>query len=224
MTKAIVFDAYGTLFDVRSVLGRCEEMFPGHGSDLTGLWRTKQLEYTWLRSLMGRYEDFWQVTQDGLVFACRFLGLAPSQDQIDHLMQAYLTLSPFPGNSRRPGSSVEGAMFDPLQWLAQNAGRRGPKCRSDVAIRAHPQCGQSSHLQATPDRLPVGRNPLRHPSPGDRLRLLELLGRGWLESVRVQVVLAQPAKCPAGNAGLSARWGRSHGNGTGGNVGGNAVG
>jgi 2-haloacid dehalogenase len=96
MVKALVFDAYGTLFDVRSVLARCEKVFPGHGSDLTGLWRTKQLEYTWLRSLMGRYEDFWHVTQDGLVFACRSLGLAPSQDQIDHLMQAYLTLSTFP--------------------------------------------------------------------------------------------------------------------------------
>ncbi len=96
MVKALVFDAYGTLFDVRSVLSRCEEVFPGHGSDLTGLWRTKQLEYTWLRSLMGKYEDFWQVTQDGLVFACRSLGLAPSQDQIGHLMQAYLALSPFP--------------------------------------------------------------------------------------------------------------------------------
>lgn len=96
MTKAIVFDAYGTLFDVQSVLGRCEEVFPGHGSDLTALWRSTQLQYTWLRSLMGRYEDFWQVTRDGLVFACRSLGLAPSREQIDYLMQAYLNLSPFP--------------------------------------------------------------------------------------------------------------------------------
>jgi 2-haloacid dehalogenase len=96
MVKALVFDAYGTLFDVRSVLSRCEEVFPGHSSNLTSLWRTKQLEYTWLRSLMGKYEDFWQVTQDGLVFACRALGLAPSHDQIDYLMEAYLRLSPFP--------------------------------------------------------------------------------------------------------------------------------
>ena len=96
MVKALVFDAYGTLFDVRSVLNRCEEVFPGHGSDLTSLGRTKQLEYTWLRSLVGRYEDFWQVTQDGLTFACRSLALAPSQDKIDYLMAAYLTLSPFP--------------------------------------------------------------------------------------------------------------------------------
>ena len=91
-----MFDAYGTIFDVRSVRSRCEEVFPGHGSNLTGLWRTKQLEYTWLRTLMGKYEDFWQITQDGLVFACRSLGLAASQDQIDYLMEAYLTLSPFP--------------------------------------------------------------------------------------------------------------------------------
>ena len=96
MVKALVFDAYGTLFDVRSVQKRCEEVFPGHGSDLTGLWRSKQLEYTWLRSLMNRYEDFWEVTRDGLVFACRSLGLAASQDQIDHVMQAYLKLAPFP--------------------------------------------------------------------------------------------------------------------------------
>jgi 2-haloacid dehalogenase len=93
--KAFVFDAYGTLFDVRSVLARCDEVFPGHGDELTTLWRTRQLEYTWLRSLMGRYEDFWQVTRDGLVYACRSLGLANTPDKIEYLMQAYLSLSPF---------------------------------------------------------------------------------------------------------------------------------
>jgi 2-haloacid dehalogenase len=93
--KAFVFDAYGTLFDVRSVLARCEEVFPGYGDALTTLWRTRQLEYTWLRSLMGRYEDFWQVTRDGLVYACRLLGLASTREQIEHLMEAYLSLSPF---------------------------------------------------------------------------------------------------------------------------------
>ena len=96
MVKALVFDAYGTLFDVRSVGGRCEEAFPGHGPALTALWRTKQLEYTWLRSLMGRYEDFWRVTENGLMFACHSLGLVPSQEKIDHLMRAYLALDPFP--------------------------------------------------------------------------------------------------------------------------------
>jgi 2-haloacid dehalogenase len=96
MIKALLFDAYGTLFDVRSVQARCEEVFPGHGSNLTTLWRTKQLEYTWLRALMGSYEDFWQITQDGFVYACRSLGLRPTRKQIAYVSQAYWTLSPFP--------------------------------------------------------------------------------------------------------------------------------
>lgn len=80
--KAFVFDAYGTLFDTRSVLDRCEEVFPGHGAALTTLWRSKQLEYSWLRSLIGRYEDFWQLTRDGLAYACQSLGLAATDEQI----------------------------------------------------------------------------------------------------------------------------------------------
>ncbi len=96
MVKALVFDAYGTLFDVRSVGSRCEDAFPGHGAAVTALWRTKQLEYTWLRSLMGRYEDFWRVTENGLMFSCQSLGLVPSQEKVDHLMRAYLALDPFP--------------------------------------------------------------------------------------------------------------------------------
>ena len=132
MVKALVFDAYGTIFDVRSVLNRCEEVFPGHGSDLTGLWRTKQLEYTWLRSLMGRYEDFWQVTQDGLVFACRSLGLAPSEEQIDHLMQAYLTLDTFPeiaaaldAMSKLPCAILSNGSPKMLEGVVRNAGLEG---------------------------------------------------------------------------------------------------
>jgi 2-haloacid dehalogenase len=94
--KAYVFDAYGTLFDVHSVLDGCEELFPGHGAQLTALWRSKQLEYTWLRSLMGRYENFWQITKDALVVSCQTLGLTANPEQIARLMQSYLALRPFP--------------------------------------------------------------------------------------------------------------------------------
>ena len=132
MIKALVFDAYGTLFDVHSVLARCEEVFPGHGTNLTTIWRTKQLEYTWLRSLMGRYEDFRRITQDGLVFACRSLGLAPSQDQIDYLMEAYLTLSPFPeivtaleALSTVPLSILSNGTLAMLDSVVQSAGLEG---------------------------------------------------------------------------------------------------
>jgi len=98
--KAYVFDAYGTQFDVHSVLDCCEELFPGHGEQLTILWRTKQLEYTWLRTLMGRYEDFGQITRDALVFACGRLDLSHSPDQIDLLMHTYRTLRPFPDTTK----------------------------------------------------------------------------------------------------------------------------
>lgn len=57
--KALAFDAYGTLFDVHSVISTCNQNFPDQGAALSQRWRAKQLEYTWLRSLMGRYEDFW---------------------------------------------------------------------------------------------------------------------------------------------------------------------
>jgi 2-haloacid dehalogenase len=94
--QAVVFDAYGTLFDVHSVVRRGEEIFPGKGAQLSHLWRSKQLEYTWLRSLMGRYADFESVTRAGLRYACRALALAWSERAEDALMQEYLRLSPYP--------------------------------------------------------------------------------------------------------------------------------
>src|SRR5262245_62546461 len=93
--KAIVFDAYGTLFDVHSVVeaGRAVTADP---QGLSTLWRQKQLEYTWLRALMGRYEDFWAVTEAALRYAIRRLALSASEVQIRRLMDAYLSLACFP--------------------------------------------------------------------------------------------------------------------------------
>jgi 2-haloacid dehalogenase len=93
--RAFLFDAYGTLFDVHSVVeaGRAITSDP---LTLSALWRQKQLEYTWLRSLMGRYEDFWAVTEGALHFAVQRLGIAATEAQIGALMNAYLTLAPFP--------------------------------------------------------------------------------------------------------------------------------
>lgn len=93
--RAFIFDAYGTLFDPFSVEARCEKFFAGQGAALSRLWRAKQLEYTWLRSLMGRYEDFWRVTRDALVFACTSLNLAAKDSGLDELMAAYLTLGTY---------------------------------------------------------------------------------------------------------------------------------
>jgi 2-haloacid dehalogenase len=94
--KAMVFDAYGTLFDVHSVIALCNELFPRQGAALSEKWRAKQLEYTWLRSLMGRYEDFWQVTEAALVFACSALHLDCTPAMRARLMQEYLRLEAFP--------------------------------------------------------------------------------------------------------------------------------
>lgn len=94
--KALVFDAYGTLFDVHSVVAECEALFPGKGASLSQLWRGKQLEYTWLRSLMGRYADFSAITRAALMTACNMLRLELSEAAARRLMDAYLVLKAFP--------------------------------------------------------------------------------------------------------------------------------
>ncbi|HMK13678.1 MAG TPA: haloacid dehalogenase type II [Burkholderiales bacterium] len=94
--KALVFDAYGTLFDVHSVIALCEELFPGRGAQLSQNWRAKQLEYTWLKSLMERYQDFEKVTEAALKFACKSLKLDCPPQMRQRLMQAYLVLKPYP--------------------------------------------------------------------------------------------------------------------------------
>ena len=93
---ALVFDAYGTLFDVHSVANRCESCWPGKGAALSALWRAKQLEYTWQRSLMQRYRPFSEVTREALAYACEALGLELSVAQMEALMGEYQMLSLYP--------------------------------------------------------------------------------------------------------------------------------
>jgi 2-haloacid dehalogenase len=94
--EAMVFDAYGTLFDVHSVVARCESCWPGKGTQLSQLWRAKQLEYTWQRSLMQRYAPFSTVTREALAYACEALGLALDRAREEALMQEYLKLATYP--------------------------------------------------------------------------------------------------------------------------------
>jgi 2-haloacid dehalogenase len=96
LPSAICFDAYGTLFDVYSV-GQCaEDLFPGMGSALARMWRDKQVEYTRLRSMGQRYETFWSITQDSLVYCGEALGLAMGKTEVNALMTQYASLSGFP--------------------------------------------------------------------------------------------------------------------------------
>jgi 2-haloacid dehalogenase len=94
--KAVVFDAYGTLFDIQSVASVTEQAFPGYGEIITQVWRIKQLEYTWLRSLMRRYEDFSVVTRDSLAYTLRVLGLKGDARAFERIMDKYLHLDLYP--------------------------------------------------------------------------------------------------------------------------------
>ncbi|WP_018130478.1 haloacid dehalogenase type II [Effusibacillus pohliae] len=96
MLEAVVFDAYGTLFDVHSVIAACEQMYPGRGALISQTWRQKQLEYTWLRALMRRYEDFETVNRDSLRFTLSKFELPYTRETIDRLANAYLGLAPYP--------------------------------------------------------------------------------------------------------------------------------
>jgi 2-haloacid dehalogenase len=93
--RACVFDAYGTLFDFGSAAASCRDVLGDKADRLTGLWRDKQLQYAWLRSLQGRHADFWQVTGDALDFALETLDLRQSGLR-NRLMNLYLSLSTFP--------------------------------------------------------------------------------------------------------------------------------
>jgi 2-haloacid dehalogenase len=93
--KAVVFDAF-PIFDPRPVFALAEELFPGKGTELSNVWRTRQFEYTWLRTASGRYEDFEKVTEDALVYAARALKLELTTQKRTRLMEAYLGLKAYP--------------------------------------------------------------------------------------------------------------------------------
>lgn len=94
--KAVVFDAYGTLYDIQSVAAITDEAFPGYGEIITQIWRMKQLEYTWLRSLMQRYEDFSVITRESLAYTLKCLGLKSDPVVFERIMDKYVHLDLYP--------------------------------------------------------------------------------------------------------------------------------
>ena len=93
--KAIAFDAFA-IFDPRPIFSLAETFFPGKGPELSNAWRTRQFEYQWLRGLAGLHVDFWQTTEDALVFAAKLLKLELTSEKREELMQAYLLLKAWP--------------------------------------------------------------------------------------------------------------------------------
>ena len=92
---AVAFDAF-TLFDPRPVAALAEQLFPGNGMELVAAWRTRQFEYTWLRTLTGTYVDFWHVTEDALHFSARSIRLDLTPEKSDRLMHAWLDIKAWP--------------------------------------------------------------------------------------------------------------------------------
>lgn len=96
MIKGVVFDAYGTLFDVFSVAQKCEREYPGKGAQISQIWRQKQVEYSWLHTLINRYKNFWDISKEALCYALDEIGLQYSPKKIRNIMNAYLCLSIYP--------------------------------------------------------------------------------------------------------------------------------
>lgn len=129
--KAVVFDAYGTLYDVQSVADITEEIFPGYGEIITQVWRIKQLEYTWLRSLMGHYQDFAAVTRDSLAYTLKCLGLEYDDASFARIMEKYLHLDLYPdamlaleAMAEKKLAILSNGSPEMLNALARNSGLR----------------------------------------------------------------------------------------------------
>src|SRR5215212_5315345 len=129
MINAVVFDAYGTLYDVQSVAAITEEALPGYGDIITQIWRIKQLEYSWLRSLMRRYEDFSVITRESLAYTLRVLGVEYDSDLFERIVGKYLELDLYPDampalsamRSRKLAILSNGSP-DMLETLVRNSG------------------------------------------------------------------------------------------------------
>ena len=137
--RAIVFDAFGTLFDVYSVGALAEQLYPGKGAALSSLWRSKQIEYSFLRTLSGRYKPFLEVTEDALVYSARQLGLPLGDDLRRRLMNQYACLSPFPENLA--ALKALRALGMPLAILSNGTSRM-----LEVAIRSAGMHGLFEHV------------------------------------------------------------------------------
>ncbi len=147
---AVVFDAYGTLFDVQSVAAGASGGITEDTGALATLWRQRQLERTWLQSLMNHYEDFWSVTQAALRSAARQLHIEMTEAQIDRLMQTYLVPETFP--DVKPG--LESLKGGPLCVLSNGS----PKML-EAAVRHNNLGALFSHV------ISVDRVRVYKPSP-----------------------------------------------------------
>jgi len=189
--RAVAFDGF-VIFDPRPVVGFADRLVPGRGAELVEAWRTRQFEYTWLRTLSGRYVDFWRVTEDALRFAAasRRIALTPEQEQA--LMQAHLQLPAWP--DVRAG----------LEFQRGHARSQSQVCRARRILRGAPFDRSCRGIQTRCARLPDGSCQFRPAQRADRIRCFWRVGRGRREGIRLSHLLGEPrerARRRAGNFG-----------------------
>ena len=127
--QACIFDAYGTLYDGQSIAATLDAAFPGRAEYVTQVWRMKQLEYSWLRSLMRRYVDFRAITRDALRYSLDTIGITPDEAVLDRIVDAYDNLSPYPEAAEALGALSQYRLAilsngspDMLDALVRNSG------------------------------------------------------------------------------------------------------
>ncbi|GLH80947.1 haloacid dehalogenase [Bradyrhizobium sp. SSBR45G] len=187
--KAVVFDAYGTLYDIQSVATVTEQAFPGQGDIITQIWRIKQLEYSWLRSLMQRYEDFATITRESLIYTLRVLGLQADAATLDRITAKYLDLEPYPD-----AQAALAAMRDHRLAILSN----GSPAMLDGLVKAS---GFGTLLDAV---ISVDAHQIFKPSPMAYALIEETLG---VAPAEVLFVSSNPWDvCGAKAFGLSVAW------------------
>ena len=187
--EAVVFDAYGTLYDVQSVAAVTEDTFPGYGDLITQVWRLKQLEYSWLRSLMRRYANFAAVTRDSLAYTLRVLGLKYDGAAFERIIEKYLNLDLYPD-----AAAALAAMKDRKLAILSNG---SPDMLNELVRNS----GLDRVLKAT---ISVDADKIFKPSP-DAYRLIEkTLG---VPPASVLFVSSNPwDACGAKAFGLNVAW------------------
>ena len=197
--RAVVFDAYGTLFDVHSVVRGVGDDLTGDRQTLSALWRQKQLEYTWLRSLMGRYEDFWEITYAALRSAVNQLKIEATNEQLDGLMQAYLVPSVF-SDAKIALESIRGV---PMAILSNGSPKMLEAAVGHNGLQSYfTEVISVDRVQAFSSGLCAGARDLEGSSRRDPFRLLEFVGRGRSQGVRLQSLLVQPVWDGNGRTGV----------------------
>ena len=187
--KAVVFDAYGTLYDVQSVAAVTEQAFPGYGEIITQVWRVKQLEYSWLRSLMRRYRDFSVITRQSLAYTLRILALPYDGATFERILDRYLHLDLYPD-----AIATLSALKDRKLAILSNGS-------TDMLNALVTNSGLDRHLDAT---ISVDAKEVFKPSP-DTYSLIETtLG---VRPVDVLFVSSNPwDACGAKAFGLNVAW------------------